>query len=282
MPVPIALLTDFGLSDVYVGVMKAVILQGAPDARIIDLTHDIEPGNVRDAAFKVWQAHSFLPPGTIILAVVDPGVGSSRRALAAAAQDLLCVGPDNGIFTYILARRASAGRPDARVVEIPVSASASATFHGRDVFAPAATRLAAGAALSDLGVPFAAPVALPFPVLRVFDDRLEGEVVSRDRFGNVVTSIGCLRPGSRESVSGTRLEPWVPAYAAVDLPGAPSRARLENGTELPVLRTFSDSPEGTGLAYVGSSGLLEIAVSRGSASELFQLRPGSPVTLFFA
>lgn len=272
MPATIALLTDFGLSDVYVGVMKAVILRRAPHALFIDLTHEIAPGDVRDAAFKLWQAHSFLPSGTIILAVVDPGVGSGRRALAAGTPDFLCVGPDNGIFTFLLA-----GRTDTRAVEIPAHGSASATFHGRDVFAPAAARLAAGEALSDLGPALAAPVAVPLPVLRIQGDGLEGEVVSVDRFGNAVTSIGCLRGSAR----GLRLEPWIPSCAPTDLRGLPSHARLEDGTELPVVRTFSDAAEGAGLACVGSSGLLEIAVSRGSASEIFHLRPGAPVTLFF-
>ncbi len=265
----IALLSDFGSRDVYVGVMKAVITAVHPRAAIIDLTHEIPPGDIRQAAFRLWQALPFLPPDAVILAVVDPGVGTSRRALAVQCRDFCCVGPDNGTFTYVVKDRS-----DARAVEIdrPVLSS---TFHGRDVFAPAAAFLAAGGDIASLGPSVSDPVQIPWPGLSCEASRksLRGEILFADRFGNVATSIGRLaRDGDV-----VRLDPWVPGCPALELPAAGLRITPGKGPELRLVRTFAEVPVGSPLAYVGSDGLLEIGLNRGNAVESLGLSPGTDV-----
>jgi hypothetical protein len=279
MPPTIALLTDFGHRDVYVGVMKGVILRAVPEARFIDLTHEIPAGNVRDAAFRLWQAAPFMPAGTILLAVVDPGVGSSRKPLAGSVGSLTCVGPDNGVFSYLAAGVSGMEAVEITAAGIPgsgwASADASGTFHGRDIFAPAAARLALGVPVSALGPRIDAPVTLPPPRLTCDRKELHGEVLCADGFGNVVTSIGRLRRAS----SGMRLDPWIPTCEGQDMPSEGLLLRLPDGRSVPLARTFSDVLPGSLLAYVGSSGLVEIAVNSGSARELLHCTPGDQVTL---
>jgi len=276
----IALLSDFGSRDVYVGVMKGVIGRIAPQARLIDLTHEIPPGDVRQAAFRLWQAFPFMPPGTIFLAVVDPGVGTTRRPLAVRCQGFTCVGPDNGIFTYLLE-----GRNDVRAVEISqldallegAARTKSGTFHGRDLFAPAAGLLAMGTDLEKLGreAPDLVRVPLPRLLYSDFEKTVHGQMLLADRFGNMVTSIGVLV----STGDVVRLEPWLPGCPRLTLPASRLRVRLGNGTELPLLRTFAQAPSGAPLAYIGSDGLLEIGVNEGSAADLLTLAPGSQVSL---
>jgi S-adenosylmethionine hydrolase len=212
----------------------------------------------------------------VFLAVVDPGVGSGRKAVALATPRFACVGPDNGIFTYLLA-----GKPDFTAVEVrqaPVEGrpAASATFHGRDVFAPAAARLWAGTPLAQLGPAAAELVRLPLPRLEAREDRgASGEVLAADRFGNAITSIGALRQGR----GFLDLEPWLPGSPRVRLTGAAFRVRLPGGTEAPLVRTYSDVQPGWPLAYIGSDGLLEIGVNRGRAVDLLPLARGAAVEL---
>jgi S-adenosylmethionine hydrolase len=275
----IALLTDFGLRDVYVGVMKGVLATMAPEASVIDLTHEVDPGQVRVAAFRLWQALRYMPPGTVFLAVVDPGVGSFRRPMAASWKGFLFVGPDNGLFSYVLPDAS-----DVRAVELDPSRlrgfPAAATFHGRDIFAPAAARLAEGAHLEDLGSLLSshAPlVRLPHPRLTA-DPRaglIRGEVVCTDRFGNAVTSIGILRPRG----SQIELEPWAPGAMAMSLDTAGLQVTLSSSTSLRLQRTFADAPQGTPVAYVGSDGLLEIGVNGGSAAAVLGLAAGAEIVL---
>ncbi len=262
----IALLTDFGTTDTFVGVVKAVLLSQAPGAPLIDLTHDVPPGDVAAAALRLWQAGPWLPEGSVILAVVDPGVGTSRRAVAVSAGRFSCVGPDNGIFTFLLA-----GEPRAAAVEIDVPPSAGSTFHGRDVFAPAAARLSAGAPLRRLGRAVSDLVRLPYPSLAATRQAFRGEVLMVDRFGNLVTSIGVLHAGS----GFLSLVPWIPGVPEKRLRGAAFRVRLASGAEAPFGRTFSDVPPGSPVAYVGSDGLLEIGVNRGRAADLLAREGGA-------
>ncbi len=299
----IAVLTDFGAADVYAGVLKGVIAALAPRAPVVDLTHGIPPGDVAAAALALWQAAPHMPDGTVFLAVVDPGVGSGRRAVAVEAPRFACVGPDNGIFTYLLAGEPgaaaveirlapagespdsapAAGRPASvsstgRRVELPAAGRAgpSATFHGRDLFAPAAARLWSGMPLSRLGPPAPGLIQLPLPCLEMRGERvLYGEVLAADRFGNAVTSIGALRQG-RGFVD---LEPWLPGRPRARLSGTAFRAILPGGTEAPLVRTYSDVQPGLPLAYIGSDGLLEIGVNRGRAVDLLPLSRGAAVIL---
>ena len=267
----VALLSDFGSRDVYVGVMKAVIARIHPPASTIDLTHQVPPGDARQGAFRLWQALPYLPHGAVILAVVDPGVGSSRRALAVQCRDFCCVGPDNGIFTYVLQ-----GRSDARAVEI-TQQSQSSTFHGRDIFAPAAALLASGMDVASLGPPVVDPVTIPWPRISRNESqkRLIGEALYADAFGNMVTSIGALTREGRI----LRLDPWVPGCPRLELPISGMSIKPGNGPELSLSRTFAEVPKGSPLAYIGSDRLLEIGVNQGSAAESLGLASGMNITI---
>ena len=270
----IALLTDFGTRDAYAGILRGVLASRAPEARIIDLTHEIPPGDIRAAAFHLWQVHAFLPAGTIFLTVVDPGVGSGRRPIAVRLPNGIGVGPDNGLFTYLLPRD---GAPEAVILEVArLSAEPpSQTFHGRDVFAPAAALLAGGAVLNELGPPAAELVMLPAPRLDLSDQSAIGEVLKIDTYGNAVTSLGSLR------LNGMRLELtpcWLP-NAARSFNSSSVRVQIGPHLQLPLVRTYADVPPGQPLAYIGSSRLLEIGVHGGRANELLGLSPGVQVTL---
>lgn len=231
----IALLTDFGTRDSYVGEVRGRLLTLAPGSVLADVTHEIPPGDVRAACYvlgRTWQA---FPAGTVHLAVVDPGVGSARRALALRARGHYFVGPDNGLFTPVLDRCDLA-------VELAVPRSAAATFHGRDVFAPAAAALASGLPPEALGTPLEhAPMRLPLPVPSADGASLLGEVLYIDRFGTLITNL--------------------PADTAL-------AASVEvAGTAVPLRRTFSDVAAGELVAIAGSGGTIEIALRDGSAAE---------------
>lgn len=242
----ITLLTDFGTADGYVGEMKGVLVSGAPGATLVDISHDIAPHDVdlgRLTIARYWRRY---PPGTVHLAVVDPGVGSARAALAVASEGRFLVGPDNGLLSPALLA------PRARAVELPVPENASSTFHGRDVFAPAAARLACGADFEGLGQEISDPVIRRTPEpTRTSSGDLQGEVIAIDRFGNAVTNISAMYSGT----------------IAV------------NGMELPLQRTYAEIGTGQAGAIPGSSGLIEIAVREGRAADRLQLARGTRVLL---
>ena len=246
------LLTDFGLQDPYVGVMKLAVLRELPpgvDVRFVDLTHAVPPQNVRAAARAIRCSRPHAPPGSTWLIVVDPGVGTRRRALAFLLSDgSRGVAPDNGVITPFRETLVA-------VSSLPVPPGASATFHGRDVFAPAAARLLAGAHPHDLGEPLdpRSLIWLDEPSPRVFSGGLEGQIVAIDRFGNLITNI-----------SGGALQN--------------RKVRVRAGeVDIPLVRTYADVPEGALLALVGSCGELEISVRNGSARARLGLREGDPV-----
>lgn len=271
----IVLMTDFGSVDVYVGVMKGVCAQISPGTPVVDLTHGIPQGDLRQAAFKLWSAVKFFPDGTVFIIVVDPGVGTSRRPLAARCGGYFFVAPDNGVLSYLLG-----DFPLLRAVEISNQKYSlheiSATFHGRDIFAPAGAHLAAGVPLTELGGPIAEIVRIPEPALDAAGPgTLRGEVLYGDHFGNIVTSIGRLRIlGER-----LRLDPWLPGAAGLDLPGGAWQARLPGGRRLPLELTFGAVPPGDTLAYIGSSGMLEIGINQGDAARVLGLAPGDEIAL---
>jgi S-adenosylmethionine hydrolase len=294
----IALVSDFGSRDVFVGVMKAVMAGIAPGVGFIDLTHEVPPGDVRAGAFALWQSVPFLPAGAVVLAVVDPGVGTSRRAVAVRFPDFTFVGPDNGLVTFLLARR-----KERIAVEIASPAyqrdRVSSTFHGRDIFAPAAAHLAAGADIMELGPKVESLTLLPYPKLAVHPGIeagpvseiapaageparfragegpiVSGEVLHVDAFGNLVTSIGVLR----RDAGALLLEPWLPSADSIMLSGELD-VLLPGGARIPLVAAFAQAPLGVPLAYIGSDGLLEVAVNRGSAAELFSLSPGAEISL---
>jgi S-adenosyl-L-methionine hydrolase (adenosine-forming) len=244
----VTLLTDFGTSDSYVAEVKGALLSAAPGATLVDVTHAVPPGDVRAAAYLMGRCWRRFPPGTVHLAVVDPGVGTERAALALATHGRFFVGPDNGLFTLIL-RDAEV---EAVVLRIPDGASP--TFHGRDVFAPAAAALATGAALAQLGEPFTGiPARLVYREPHHEGKSVVGEVIYVDRFGTLVTN---LTPD------------LVPPYAVLEVEG------LEVG---PLRRTFGDVPIGGLVAYLGSGGQVEIAVRDGSAARRLGMGVGGRI-----
>jgi hypothetical protein len=265
----VTLLTDFGLADTYAGVMKGVLLSQAPSLRVVDLTHSVSPQAVEQGAFLLEGAWRYFPPGTVHIAVVDPGVGSGRRRLALSTLGHFFVGPDNGLLSAAIPEwsrpvrqpgapyvaRAVTPDPDLTAVSIESrgwSPFISATFEGRDVFAPAAARLAAGGRLEELGPAAGELLALPAFRAPLLGDELDGLVVHVDAFGNLITDIR----GS-------------------DLP--PRASVLAGGQRLSVVRTYA---EASGLAaIVGSSGFLEVALPGGSAAAALGAGRGARVTV---
>lgn len=256
----ITLTTDFGTRDAYVAEMKGVMLDIAASAgqpvSLIDLTHEVAAHDVTEGALALDAAAPFFPRGSIHLAVVDPGVGTDRRGLVVRTDRALLVGPDNGLFTPFLegARRWEAWELQAEAYRL---STVSRTFHGRDIFAPAAAHLAAGIAPERFGSPVRDPVRLSWPTVRAVAGAVAGAVLHVDRFGNLVTSI--------------RAE----TLAEV---GRSARIRL-GGRPLPLVGTYGDLEEGQAGALVGSSGRLEIAVREGSAAARFKARRGTPVVV---
>ena len=251
----VTLTTDFGIQDTYVGVMKGAILGIAPEARIVDLTHGIRPGDIRSAAFSLAGAIAYFPEHSVHVVVVDPGVGGSRRAIAIETSRSLLVGPDNGVFTLALRRE-----PAKHIVHLTHSKfwlpQVSDTFHGRDVFGPVAAHLALGVPLQDLGpeIRDLADAPTPEPAARP-DGALEGEIILIDHFGNCITNIPASLLKGRKSVT----------------------FRIRGGRIGGLVRSYSDVAPGSLLAVVGSSGFVEIAVRDGSAAERLGIRVGSEV-----
>jgi S-adenosylmethionine hydrolase len=241
----ITLLTDFGTADSYVAEMKGVLLSRAPDVTLVDVSHQIAPGDVRAGQYVLARAWNYFPSGTVHLAVVDPGVGTSRRALAAAARGHGFVAPDNGLLSFLPA--------DAQFVSLPVPSTAAPTFHGRDVFAPAAAALAIGARLDGLGSAITDPIRSPLRTPHHDGTTVVGEVLYVDRFGTLVSNIpaGAVEPGIRVRVEGTDVGP--------------------------LRRTFADVERGALMAIAGSGGMVEIAVRDGSAARLLGVGVGAEV-----
>lgn len=254
----ITLTTDFGARDPFVGVMKGVILGIARDARLVDLTHEVAPHDVLEGALALEAAVGYFPPGTVHLAVVDPGVGSARRPLAIRARDQYFVGPDNGLFSFLLAGQGwSAVALTAAVYRLP---RVSRTFQGRDVFAPAAAHLALGAPLERFGPPVTDPVLVPWPSAHRQGDAIVGEIVHADRFGNLLTS-----------VRAADLEALGPVEALV--------VEVEGQEVGGIVGRFADLPPGGAGALVGSSDRLEISVREGSAVARTGGRLGSRISV---
>lgn len=248
--------------------MKGVILSICPSARLVDLTHDLAPQDVLAGSLALAAAVPFFPEGTVHLAVVDPGVGSARRPVALRIGGHYLVGPDNGLFTFALAtvRSGPGSRSSPRSKWSAVSLSApeyrlpavSHTFHGRDVFAPAAAYLAAGVPLERLGPPVTDPVRLELPGCRLEGGELVGEIIDADRFGNLLTSIDA---GRLAEISGR-------GAPAVEVAGRPVGGLVD---------AYAEGPEGDAAVIVGSTGRLEVFVKSGSARQLLGVGRGAGV-----
>lgn len=249
----ITLTTDFGTADGFVAQMKGRILSINPQARIVDVTHDIEPFEIMEGALVLKGMAPYFPPGTIHVGVVDPGVGTERRGLVMRYGDQTFVGPDNGLFSLI----APADAPrEIREISNPdyVTPDPHPTFHGRDVFAPVAAHLSAGKSFEGVGPAIEDPVTLSMPEVRSSPQGLEGEVMYVDRFGNVVSTIGA------ELIDGQVAAVLIGEYAT-------------DG----INRFFGEVPEGHLLALINSFGLLEIAINRGNAAEELEVAIGDRV-----
>jgi len=258
----IALLTDFGSRDHYVGAVKGAILSVCSDATLVDIAHDLPAHDVAEGAFCLAGAHRTFPSGVVFLAVVDPGVGSARRSLALEAGGYLFVGPDNGIFTLILSEHRG-----ARVHEVTARGffrpDISATFHARDVFGPVAGHLASGIPLDEVGPLAPDPVVFTIPGLRrQGPEEWEATVVHVDRFGNLVTNV------TKHDLEAMQAEAGDAEIVAV-----------VEGVVVPFVITYADIHEGEACALMGSCGHLEIAVHRGNASRLLGAGKGAPVRL---
>jgi S-adenosyl-L-methionine hydrolase (adenosine-forming) len=255
----VTLTTDFGLRDAYVAEMKGVMLGIADAARrplaFVDVTHEVERHDITEGALALEAAAPFFPAGTVHLGVVDPGVGTARRGLVLAAGGHVFVGPDNGLFTpFLEAGDWSAFELAEADYRLPI---VSRTFHGRDVFAPAAAHIASGVEPARFGPPLRDPVRLSWPEVRAVAGAVAGAVVHADRFGNLITSIHArtLAPVNRGLI-----------------------VRI-GGREVPLVGTYGDLSVGRPGALIGSGGRLEIAVREGSAATLLRARRGTAVVV---
>jgi S-adenosylmethionine hydrolase len=251
----ITLLTDFGLSDHFVAAMKGVMLSINQDLRFTDISHLVPPQDIFGAAFTLNQACFYFPPGTIHLAVVDPGVGTERKAMAVSAGGHFFVAPDNGLLTYVLE-----SQEDCAAYEIAADEyfrkPLSGTFHGRDIFAPVAAWISRGIPLHEFGPLLPNPIRLDIPPLeKIQDDQIRGCILSVDHFGNLITN---LKPGD---VSRS--------------------AKIRAGRkEVTVFRkTYGEGKKGEIFVVPGSTGYLEIVVREGSAASLLNLKSGDSITV---
>lgn len=251
----ITLTTDFGTRDAYVGAMKGVIYRILPSAHIVDISHLIPPQRIIDAALLLEGAYPWFPVGTVHVVVVDPGVGTARRPIAISANNQLFVGPDNGVLSAPL------GEPDARAYEITEITyelpQRSDTFHGRDVFAPAAAHLASGVEIERLGPPAQHCVTLDLPKPKLVEREIHGEILRIDRFGNALTNI--------------------PRTLLREIGPGPFEVLLGERSFGELLRRYQDVPSGQALALIGGDGRLELAVNGASAAQTFGIQPGDKV-----
>jgi S-adenosylmethionine hydrolase len=258
----ITLLTDFGLSDYFVPAVKGVILTINPEVRIIDITHDVAAHDIQAAAFTLGACYHNFPSGTIHVVVVDPGVGSSRRAIVAEAGGYIFVGPDNGVFSFVYARESNPRVfhvTNDRYFRHPVSA----TFHGRDVFAPVAAHIAGGARPEEIGAEIEDYVRFEIPRPRVSQGVIDGRIIHIDRFGNLVTNfteaelkLSDIGPSTKIHIKERDVRRFNAYFAEA---GAPDNDDL--------------------FAYPGSAGFWEIALWRRSAAEFINARRGDEVIL---
>ena len=255
----LAFLSDFGLKDPYVGIVKAVILGINPVLRVVDISHQIFPQDVMGGAFVLGSTFREFPSGTCFLAIVDPGVGSQRIGLLAVTENYTFLAPDNGLLSMVF-------RHSKNITCFSIENShyfmhpVSDTFHGRDVFAPVAAYLSLGVDPHSFGPSCPNPVRLPWPEPVIRDQYIEGEVIYIDGFGSLILNI-----------PANFIRNMVPINKKF-------KVKFKN-TELSFLRTYSDASKGKPLALIGSFGFLEVAVNMGSAAEMFSAGVGEPVVV---
>ena len=250
---PIVLLTDFGTRDAFVGILKGVILNKAPKARIGDLCHEIPPQDIRSAAFQLMTSCPFFPGRSLFVCVVDPGVGSKRKILYVRTDRHQFLAPDNGLLSWVLEREQPREIREVRNEKLflrPVSC----TFQGRDIFAAVAGALLAGTPASQLGPSLKEWKKIPFPQVRKTPQGVRGEILTMDRFGNLVTNL-----------------------APQDLPPPPIAFQVASTRLYGLSSSYSEAAKGRPLAILGSSGFIEISTREASAAEKLRLKPGDAV-----
>jgi S-adenosylmethionine hydrolase len=253
----LTLLSDFGVTDVYVAVMKGTIAHINPALTVIDLTHHVPPQDIATARFHLMNAYPYFPSGTVHIAVVDPGVGSQRRAIAIQLESGFLVAPDNGLVSGVLSQYAAIAAVELTNSSYWRTPLPSTTFHGRDLFAPVGAHLANGVPLRELGtdIDLSTIVQLPIPDLIRTGSTVQGVIQAIDHFGNLITTI----PGA-------------------DVSGKPWSVRIENAT-YPGKATYSESAPGEILALVGSHGWIEVAANRANAQTQLNLKWGSVLSV---
>lgn len=250
MAPPIVLMTDFGLTDPFVGVMKGVVLQRFPGANVVDLTHHIPPQNVRVAAFHLMVSAPYFPVGSIFVSVVDPGVGSERRILWAKGESRQFLAPDNGLISWVRERLVEIRQVTNRALALP---QLSSTFHGRDVFAPVAAELANGLDPKELGPQLKEIKRLDFPEPKSAGGKTSGSVLAIDRFGNAITNLTAAHLDARAAIGF-------------------------KGTSFGALKThYSAVEESQPVALIGSFGFVELAVRNGSFAQRYGAAIGDAV-----
>ena len=255
---PIALLTDFGLIDPYVGIVKGVILTISPNSPIIDLTHNVPAQDITQAAFMLGESYQYLPANSVIMAVVDPGVGTERRKIIVQTKKYLFVAPDNGLLTFPIKKE-----EDCHCFEIKNSKyflkPTSATFHGRDIFAPVAAYLAQGEPPQAFGSEIKDPTLLSITEPEKKKGEISGQIIHIDNFGNLITNI--------------------PATELKELQNPLIKIK---GKTIPLKNTYGNVPSGSLVALIGSANLLEIAVNQGNASQVLGAAIGDKVTVIYS
>jgi len=254
----LTLLTDFGIKDGNVGVMKGVIWGIAPHVQIADLSHTVNPQNIQEAALVLFRSAPYFPPGTVHVVVVDPGVGTARRPIAARLGHQRFVGPDNGVLTLLLEKVQREKQP-VEIYHLDRQsfwrADVSHVFHGRDIFAPIGAHLANGMPLSSVGTQIKDPILIPWPQPQPTDNGWKAEVVHIDHFGNISSNL------MMEHLQSTR----------------PLKVRLGGAEINGLVRTFGERPAGELVALFGSTGSLIVSVVNGSAADRLGVRVGDPL-----
>ncbi|NJK64006.1 MAG: SAM-dependent chlorinase/fluorinase [Synechococcaceae cyanobacterium SM2_3_1] len=245
----LTLLTDFGLQDTYVGQMKGVIAQINPHLQVVDLTHNIPPQNLLAGHYCLMSTYQYFPVGSVHVAVVDPGVGSQRRAVAVQIPEGYLVGPDNGLLSGVLSQSDPWAAVELTNPKYWRTSKLSTTFHGRDLFAPVAAHLASGVLLQDLGKAIDPTTLIPGPLLAYSQsgNRIQGTIQYIDHFGNLITTLPATLVQNRR---------WQIQVQGQVIPGG---------------QTFSDVPVGALISYVGSQGWVEMAVNQGNAAQVLQV-----------
>lgn len=260
-PPIVALLTDFGVRDHYVGVMKGVLLSICPNLQIIDLSHEVAPHRVEDASYLLWASSLYLPLGAIVLVVVDPEVGTSRRILLARTKRHLYIAPDNGVLDLALweekPRDLIALDQGSRFVESIIPQKRSATFHGRDILAPVAAHIARGTPLNRFGKKIKLNVGVA-PFISGMESTVEPRILHIDHFGNIVTNV--LLPHDEQ-------EPFVKGVAI-------GKRQVRRW-----IRTYEEAPPDTPCLIVGSSGLMEIVAKKRDAASMLGVSRGTVLKL---